>query len=140
MRILVCGGRNYGWKTVGNKKLINHKEKDFLFKTLDTLAEKYSIFYRADDNWLPSDITIISGAASGADEFAIDWALSNWTDFKEYKANWARYGRAAGPIRNKQMLVEGNPDLVVAFPGGKGTANMVKQAKEVGIEVLEFGL
>ncbi|MEM9912925.1 MAG: hypothetical protein AAF922_19365 [Pseudomonadota bacterium] len=46
-------------------------------------------------------------------------------------------GRAAGPIRNKEMLDEGCPDLVVAFPGGRGTANMVKQAQAAGVEVLD---
>lgn len=50
----------------------------------------------------------------------------------------ARLGRAAGPMRNKQMLEEGKPDLVVAFPGGAGTENMVKQAKAAGIRVLRI--
>ena len=45
-------------------------------------------------------------------------------------------GLAAGPIRNKQMLVEGKPNLVIAFVWkelGPGTSNMLKQAKEAGI-------
>ena len=52
-----------------------------------------------------------------------------------YPANWKKHGRAAGPIRNKQMLEEAKPDLVIAFPGGAGTANMVKQAREAGVKV-----
>jgi hypothetical protein len=52
---------------------------------------------------------------------------------EEYKAKWDKYGKSAGPIRNKKMLDEGKPDLVFAFPGGPGTNNMIKQAKEKNI-------
>ena len=54
-----------------------------------------------------------------------------------YRADWEGLGRKAGPIRNQQMLDEGKPDLVVAFPGGRGTANMMRIAREAGIEVIE---
>jgi len=54
-----------------------------------------------------------------------------------FPPEWKRYGPKAGPIRNKQMLDEGRPDLVVAFPGGNGTNDMVKKAKAAGIEVIE---
>ena len=54
---------------------------------------------------------------------------ANGVVVEEFKADWDKFGRAAGPIRNAQMLREGKPDLVVAFPGGRGTANMVAQAK-----------
>lgn len=83
-------------------------------------------------------MTIISGGARGVDSAAIDWAVVNWCPFKEYKADWQQYGKAAGVIRNRQMLDEGKPDLVVAFPGGKGTAHMVSIAKERGIPVKEI--
>jgi hypothetical protein len=52
----------------------------------------------------------------------------NYVPVIEFPANWKVYGRAAGPIRNMKMLLEGKPDLVVAFPGGIGTADMVKKA------------
>jgi hypothetical protein len=54
----------------------------------------------------------------------------------EVPAEWETHGRKAGPIRNARML-EHKPDLVVAFPGGKGTANCVAQARGMGVEVLE---
>jgi UDP-N-acetylmuramoylalanine-D-glutamate ligase len=54
-----------------------------------------------------------------------------------YEADWDTHGKAAGPIRNKRMLDEGKPDLVVAFPGGRGTANMISQARKAGVEVIE---
>ena len=54
-----------------------------------------------------------------------------------FQADWAGLGRKAGPIRNKLMLDEGKPDLVVAFPGGRGTAHMTRIARGAGIEVIE---
>lgn len=62
--------------------------------------------------------------------------LGFWVE--DFPADWERNGRAAGPIRNRQML-DGKPDLVIAFPGGKGTADMVAEAKRRGIAVREVG-
>jgi hypothetical protein len=53
-------------------------------------------------------------------------------------AEWETLGRKAGPIRNERMLTEGKPDLVVAFPGGRGTAHMTRLAREAGVEVVEI--
>ena len=69
------------------------------------------------------------------------WPLSGPTKdrgvpFDVYMADWKRLGRKAGPIRNQRMLVEGKPDLVVAFPGGKGTAGMVTLARNASVEVI----
>lgn len=78
----------------------------------------------------------------GADRLAGHWAKQNGVPVKPYpveKDEWEQLGKSAGPRRNRQMLVEGKPKLVVAFRGGKGTANMVKQAKAVGVEVIEVG-
>lgn len=55
-----------------------------------------------------------------------------------YHADWNAHGRSAGPIRNAKMLAEGKPDLVVAFPGGKGTAHMVGIARKAGVPVVEM--
>lgn len=139
MRILVCGGRDFGDVRDRTRPDFVKKLDEALFCMwfLDRIAEQYSRYYNPDDNWLPADITIISGGAPGADDRAIDWAASNWTPVEVYKANWNTYGKAAGMIRNKQMLEEGKPDLVIAFPGGRGTANMIKLAREAGIEVKE---
>ena len=82
---------------------------------------------------------VIEGAARGADELAHKWATSRGVQNDRYPANWKQYHRAAGPIRNKQMLVEGKPDLVVAFPeaGGRGTQNMMRQALKAGLSVID---
>jgi len=110
MRVLVCGGRNYdNWNTVC--WILEAFKSD---KTL-----------------------IIEGGASGADKLASKWAYENQVPNKCFPADWKVHGKAAGPIRNQQMLDEGKPDIVIAFPGGKGTEDMVRRAKEAGIEVIE---
>jgi hypothetical protein len=73
----------------------------------------------------------------GADLGAFLWAVQNSKKIKTYEAEWSKYGRAAGPIRNRRMIEEGKPNLVVAFPGGAGTANMTKLAREAGIKVIQ---
>ena len=109
MRLLVCGGRNYN-----DAKRIEEE----IVKLAPTV--------------------IISGGASGADTHAIIEAQVLGIPVIVYMADWKKYGRRAGPIRNKQMLEEGKPDMVLAFPGGIGTANMIKQAKAAGIKVIEI--
>lgn len=127
MKILVCGGRDY-------------KERTTVYLTLYNLCNEFGLWTEEDEygNRLPHDIHIIAGAARGADSIAIDWAVVNWTYFTEYPADWDTHGKAAGPIRNQQMLDEGKPDMVVAFPGGRGTEDMVRRAKKAGIPVREI--
>jgi hypothetical protein len=108
-RVLVCGGRNFS-------------EVDYLYEELDKLNIS----------------CLIQGGATGADALAFTWAISRGIKTEMYKADWAKNGRAAGPIRNLLMLKEGKPDLVVAFHGGNGTAHMVKIAKEHKIPVKDL--
>lgn len=81
---------------------------------------------------------IIQGGAKGADELAFAWARANSVSEEQYDAEWENFGTMAGPMRNKRMLQEGRPDLVIAFPGGKGTANMVALARKFGVEVIQI--
>jgi hypothetical protein len=110
MRVVVFGGREF------------HNEK-LAFKALDILHRKYKF------------TCIIDGAARGADTLAYRWAKRNGVPTERYAANWAKYKRAAGPIRNRQMIEEGKPNMGVAFPGGRGTENMKEQLKKAGIPV-----
>lgn len=82
-------------------------------------------------------LRIVEGEQRGADLLAREYAVNNQIPFRAFPANWAKFGRAAGSIRNKQMLDEGLPNLVVAFPGGIGTANMIRQSRERSIEVIQ---
>ena len=135
MRILVCGGRDYGAPTDDPElKELRKKQYHHVQTVLDQL-----LYDPNDEYHMPyKDACIIHGAAKGADTAAWDYTAVHWTDCIPFPADWDRYGKDAGPIRNKQMLDKGKPNLVVAFPGGKGTANMIKQAKEAGIPVLEI--
>lgn len=130
MRVLVCGGRNYA-------------DKNRLFKVLDDFCIEKNLRYACDEygNWLAKDIHIIHGGASGADDLADQWAVVNWVTFSEFKVtkeDWVKQGKAAGPLRNQRMLDEGKPDIVIAFPGGPGTADMCARARKAGIEVREI--
>lgn len=67
---------------------------------------------------------------------ALDWASDRHLITETYLADWNTHGNSAGPIRNKQMLDEGKPDLILAFPGGKGTADMIRQVSAARLPVL----
>jgi hypothetical protein len=130
VRHLVCGGRM--WGRVPNDVLENEREwwqnkakreSDLLRRYLSSLHGKS-----------PIDL-MIEGGALGADRIAQLWARRNKIPGRTYFADWNTHGKSAGFIRNKQMLTEGKPDLVVAAPGGNGTANMCRLAEEDGVEV-----
>lgn len=117
MRVLVCGGRDFD-------------DWDLLCGKLDEVCSR--------NDYQP--LTIIQGGAKGADFLGRVWAVYRHFDFIEYPADWKKFGKAAGHIRNQQMLDEGKPDLVVAFAGGTGTADMVRRASKEGFSVIEvFG-
>ena len=81
---------------------------------------------------------LIHGGCSGCDKLCAEIANREFnTKIEEHPANWKKYGRAAGPIRNKEML-ESNIDFLLAFRGGRGTANCKKEAKKLGIKIMEF--
>jgi hypothetical protein len=110
-RVLICGGRDYqDWGVYDHLDRI-HSARPFS--------------------------SVITGGARGADLLAGYWAERRGIPSDIYPADWAGHGRAAGPIRNQKMLDEGKPDLVVAFPGGRGTADMVRRARKAGVAVIE---
>ena len=82
-----------------------------------------------------SGVVIVSGGASGADRLAKLYATEGNIPYQEYPANWAKYGRRAGPIRN--TLIADNVDVLFAFPSddSRGTWDTVLKAKERGVEV-----
>ena len=110
--LIVCGGRAY-W-SVAN-----------VFLRLDSFHVSHGI------------ARILEGGAMGADRCAREWAKFRDVPYSTYEADWSLGGRA-GPIRNQQMIDDGNPGAVMAFPGNKGTADMVRRAKAAGILVYEF--
>ncbi len=119
LRVLVCGGRDYG-------------NRDHIHNTLCRLdAERGPIG------------VVIHGAATGADHEGMIWAQMMAESGRKimhapFRADWRRHGRAAGPLRNQRMLDEGRAELVIAFPGGRGTADMVRRARAAGVEVINI--
>lgn len=129
LRVLVCGGRRFGRDSV--------QEYDFILDELDRLAQDWP--KTADHMFKPRpDVVVITGGSNGVDTIADEWAVLNYCETVVYPADWRTYGRAAGPRRNQQMLDEGRPDLVVAFPGGTGTADMVERAERAGVPVVRL--
>ena len=108
MRVIVCGGRDYADQSRVSEVLSGLGKIDHLFH----------------------------GNARGADSMADWWGRKSGVRVHPVPAQWKKYGRRAGPIRNQNMLGQ-SPDLVVAFPGGRGTADMIRRAKAAGVEVLE---
>lgn len=107
-KVLVCGGRDF-------------TDKSLLYNVLDKVQPKY----------------IIHGGARGADYLGGCYARDKGIPYQVYPANWDRDRKAAGPIRNQRMLDDGKPTMVVAFPGGHGTAHMVSIALKAGVPVLK---
>lgn len=118
MIILVCGGRDFNFK-----KLIFH--------VLDTFSDDL------EEHGMKIE-KLVHGGAPGVDTISGQWAEKEGIEVEVYPADWKQYGKRAGYIRNQQMLKEGNPDGVLAFPGGKGTKMMVKLAKSAKVSVIDF--
>ena len=126
--VLVCGGTKF-------------RDEAWLNRELDEVHRQRKI------------TRLVHGAAPGADTLAAKWGFANHIFVQSYPAKWndidapgavprfradgELYNAAAGPIRNREMLQKENPDLVVAFPGGVGTADMVMKARKKGIKVME---
>jgi hypothetical protein len=86
---------------------------------------------------------VIAGGCRGADTLAVRAAKDCGYPFREFPADWQKFGKAAGPIRNQRMLDEGKPDLVIAFhenpENSKGTKDMIRRARSQGIPVRLIG-
>jgi hypothetical protein len=112
-RVIVCGGRDFA-------------DRDYLYQQLDAVHERRGI------------AAVIHGAARGADRLAGEWAQDRGVHAEPYPADWQNDGKAAGPIRNQRMLDIAAPDGVIAFSGGRGTADMVSRAQTAGVPVLDL--
>lgn len=109
MRVIVCGGREYN-------------DRARIFAALDLLHSRRPIS------------VLVHGDARGADRLAGEWARERGVQVEAHPGDWLIYKNMAGPMRNLHMARLG-ADLVVAFPGGKGTAHMIATAGRHGIRV-----
>lgn len=111
MRTLVCGGRKYS-------------DRHTLFSVLDVLHQEFVIS------------CVINGNATGADSLSTEWAIKCLIPYSLYLADWKKFGKAAGMIRNQTMFDNSTPDMAVAFPGGSGTESMIKIVKRAEYQTL----
>lgn len=109
--LCVCGGRDY-------------QDREKVFSTLDRVHAKRPV------------TLLVHGAARGADSLGAEWAMARGIETKPFPADWNTHGRRAGPVRNAEMVAHGL-DGLVAFPGGTGTADMVRQCRAAGVAVME---
>lgn len=111
IKLIVCGGRDYSLS-----------EFDYGILTGIHLAAGIS--------------EIVSGGCAGADQGGERWAAEHQVKIKYFIPLWAERGKVAGPLRNGEMAKYG--DAVIAFKGGRGTANMVEQARNNGLIVFDL--
>ena len=116
MRILICGGRRFS-----DYELLS----DVIEKAVENVTEP---------------VEIVSGHCAGADMLAERYANEHNISLTVMKPEWRKYGRAAGVIRNRQMLeyVSETSALVLAFWDGisRGTKNTIETARKMGINVI----
>lgn len=112
---LICGGRGF-------------EDQDMFDDVMSRLSRMWGCPRR-----------IVHGGATGADAMADAWGRRLAIDVIACPADWEQYGRSAGHLRNTQMLIDHQPNRVIAFPGGRGTADMVRKAKAApGTDVIEI--
>lgn len=115
MRVIVCGGRNF-------------RDAAFMDAALSAFNRKH-----------PLELVITGGGegvggAPGADRLAEVWATAHGIHCAVIRALWKTHANAAGPIRNGKLLTL-DAEAVIAFPGGPGTADMVRQAEAEGLPI-----
>lgn len=122
LRIIVCGGRNFN-------------DYDRMKDEIDKIIAKFNRYVQ--------EIEIVSGHCAGADQLGEQYARERGYPCKVFPANWEKYGRSAGPIRNSEMIkyaLKVNVPIVVAFrsPRTKGTNDTIKKATKMGFKVFVF--
>lgn len=108
MKTIIAGGRDYSFTTTD-------------FDRLDAI---------------PGISVIVSGGAKGADSEGERYARAKGLPVLVIEADWDTHGRAAGPIRNREMAKAAN--AVAIFPGGRGTGSMFSEAKKAGLKIYDF--
>ena len=111
MKVIIAGGRNYKFTQLD-------------LDTLDTLFKQYLSTH------------LVTGKCSGVDAEGEKWARSIGLHIKPFPADWNKYFKAAGPIRNREMAKYAQ--AVILFPGDDGTQSMYKEAVRAGIKIIDL--
>jgi hypothetical protein len=128
--IIVCGGRDY-W------------DRDRAFVVLDKVAARVEILsVRHGACGLDADEPFNPAYLKGADRWAHEWAMARGYPVHPYVAAWRRQGGMAGPQRNQRQIDDWDPAVpssrpccLIAFPGGSGTADMIRRAHAAGLKL-----
>lgn len=110
-RLLVCGGRDFS-----NSALV--------YRVLEELhsAHRFTL--------------VIHGGERGVDSLTDAWAMNKRLPIEAYRPDWPLHGKLADAKRQVEMLRSGRPTMLVAFPGGKGTKNLVQLAYSIPIPTI----
>lgn len=111
MRVIVAGGRDF-------------TDRGMVFTALDGLHRETPI------------TVLVHGGCRGADSLADDWANSRAVSISIFPADWKHSSRKAGPLRN-QAMVDAGADMLLTFPGGRGTADIERRAEKAGIQCVD---
>lgn len=126
MRLLVCGGRAY-------------RDRARVFATLSILHLENPITCIIHGNAGQLELVGDMRMLTGADRLAGEWADLHKILVEVYKADWQKYGKIAGHIRNESMLRFGRPDKVLGFPGHSGTWDMLTRAHNANVPIMCIG-
>ena len=133
-RFVVTGGSHYGFvepHTPGfmkdEAKRIAERQRGRFEQIMDAAVERLGLSELAAGR-----------CGTGVDELTLRWAKRRKLPFEGFSARWQEFGDAAGPERNGRMLRTFRPEKVIAFPGGKGTADCVLQAEALGIDIIRI--
>jgi predicted Rossmann-fold nucleotide-binding protein len=112
MRVIVCGGRDY-------------HERDIVFALLDKFVEV-----------LGEITTLVHGAARGADSIAAEWAELRCVPDEDYRPDYNKYPGWQAPLIRNQLMADKGAAFCIAFPGGRGTEDMIYKARAAKIPVI----
>lgn len=127
MRVIVTGSRDW-------------TDRYAVYRALAGVCDEFGLWLPPCNygNRLPSRrLVVVHGACpTGADAHADDWCLSEWLPAERHPADWEKHGKAAGFLRNKEMVALG-ADVVLAFQrkASRGTQHTINLARKAGIEV-----
>ncbi|KKL85798.1 hypothetical protein LCGC14_1951150 [marine sediment metagenome] len=107
MKVIVAGTRNFGDPIV-------------VFMAIDSSPWKHQI------------TEVVSGCAQGVDQFGEDYARLKGIKVVRFPADWNKHGKAAGPIRNKQMALYADALVAVWAGRSRGTKNMIDEMERIG--------
>lgn len=130
MKLLICGGREYGMKIHKTSRhpviRLNARQIRYLFTTLDRIHAETPV------------TAVIEGCAPGADTLGGIWAASRGIPVEEFPADWDTHGSSAGKIRNRRQFKEGMAERGAAFDGGPGTKDMIHVMRAGGRVIVEY--